>query len=468
MVEIKLKPKISMLTLAMLNVATVLSLRGLPVMAITGFHMLFYLFFASFFFLIPCALVSAELAAGWPEEGGVYRWVKGAFGSRLGFLAIWLQWIQSVMWCTIVLAFAATTIAYIFKKPELANNGVYVVSVILGIYWLATFVNFFGLKLAGPITTAGVILGTILPGVFIIALGILWVADGHQIAFLQQDISFFPNLSNFGNISFLAGIVLLFAGIEVNAVHVQELENPRRDYPRAMLLATGIILFVFILGAWSVAAVLPSNEISLTAGIMVAFERMLQLYHLQFLQPILGLSIVFGVVGGVLAWVAGPSKGLLATAKCGEIPPCLAKTNKHGAQVNILIIQGIIVTILTSIYLFMKSIDAAFFLLSAMAVNLYLVVYMLLFAAVIMLRYKKPNIARSYKIPGGNLGIWIVAGMGFLAVTFAFVITFIPPVILQVGTPILYSSLVVSSLIIFTCAAFVINAFKKPSWFYGN
>jgi glutamate:GABA antiporter len=460
----KQKFVISMFTLAMLNVAAVMSLRGLPMMANTGLQMLFYLFFASFFFLIPCSLVSAELATGWPKEGGVYRWVKEAFGSRLGFLAIWLQWIQNVIWFPIVLAFAATAVAYIFKKPELANNHIYIASVVLIIYWLATFINLFGLKVAGSITTAGVIFGTILPGIFIIILGLLWVIDGNIIYFLQGGVSFIPNLSEFSNISFLAGIILLFAGIEINSVHVLDLKTPKRDYPRAILLSTIIILFIFVLGSLSIATVLPQNEISLTAGIMVAFEKMLNIYHLSFLLPIIGSLIVFGVIGGVLAWIAGPSKGLLATAKCGELPPFLAKTNKNGVQINILIIQGILVTMLTSLYLIMDNVDIAFFLLSAMTINIYLVVYMLLFASGIILKYKKPNIVRSYTVPGGNLGMWIIAGIGFMAVLFSFCTSFIPPAKLQVGTPLLYSLTVLLGLVLFAGSAFVINYLKQPSW----
>jgi putative glutamate/gamma-aminobutyrate antiporter len=457
--------KLSMFTLAMLNVAAVMSLRGLPLLADTGMQMLFYLFFAAFLFLIPSALVSAELATGWPKDGGVYRWVKEAFGARFGFLAIWLQWIQNVVWFPIVLAFAAVTIAFALKRPELADNNLYIVLVIVGIYWLATFINFFGIKVAGSITMAGVILGTILPGIFIIALGTLWIIDGNKIAFLQENISFFPNLSDFSNVAFLSGVILLFAGIEIGAVHVRELNKPLRDYPRAIFLATIIILIVFVLGALSIATVLPSNEISLTAGIMFAFDKMLQLYHLQFLLPIIGILITFGAVGGVMAWIAGPSKGLLATAESGEIPPFLAHTNKYGVQVNILILQGIIVTLLASLYLIMDNVDTAFFLLSAMTINLYLVMYMLLFAAGISLRYTKPNVSRSYKIPGGkNWGMLLIAGIGFVAVMFSFCISFIPPTQLQVGTPALYSSLVVLGLITFTGTAFIIHAFKKPTW----
>lgn len=457
--------KIGLLTFIMLNVAAVMSLRGLPMIASVGLSMLFYLFFAAFFFLIPCALISAELASGWPEEGGVYRWIKEALGSKFGFLAIWLQWVQNVIWFPMVLGFAAVAMAYIFKKPELlSNNNNFIFLVIIIIYWLATFINFYGLKLTGLITMIGVILGTILPGLFIIAMAGLWIANGNTIAFLQSEIKFLPNFSNFSNISFLAGIFLLFTGIEINSVHVLELENPRKNYPKAIFIATLMILTIFVLGSLSIATVLPKNEISITAGMMDAFEKILTIYNIEFLLPFLGVFIAFGVLGGVMTWIAGPSKGLLATAKNGEIPPFLAKTNRKGVQTHILIIQGFIVTIISSLYLIMDNVDVAFFLLTAMTVNLYLVMYFLLFLSAIILRYKKPDVIRYYKVPGGNLGMLIIAGTGMIAVIFAFLISFVPPEQLEVGTPILYSSLVLFGLVLFCGSAFIINSYKKTSW----
>lgn len=455
---------LNMFTLAMLNVAAIMSLRGLPMMADVGMLMIFYLLFTSLFFLIPCSLISAELATGWPENGGVYRWVKEAFGSQWGFVAIWLQWIQNVIWYPTVLAFAAAALAYLFNKPTLANSNVYTATIILIAYWGATFISFHGLKIVSSISTTGVILGTIIPGIIIIGLGISWILAGNPIAFMQEPIRFFPDFNHFSNIAFLASIILLFAGMEVGAVHVRELKNPKVDYPRAVFLATIIIVLIFALGAFAVAAVIPAKDISLTAGVMETFARILATYRLDWLLPFIGILIAFGSLSGVLAWISGPSKGLLATAKNGEIPPFLAHTNKKGIQTHILWIQALIVTVLTSIYFIMDNVSHAFFLLSAMTITLYLVMYLLLFAAGIKLRYSQPQVQRAYKIPGGNFGMWLVAGVGILAVAFALCVGFIPPAKLQIGTPCLYVSLVTAGLIIFVGLPIIIHACKKPSW----
>ena len=237
------KRVLGVFVLAMINVCIIASLRSLPLMAEEGFSLVFFFVVAALMFLIPSALVSAELATGWPERGGVYLWVKEAFGERWGFLAIWLQWIQNVIWYPTVLSFAGATLAYMIN-PDLASNKVYMISVILIIYWGATLASFRGMSTAGWLSTVGVISGTLIPGAAIIILGLIWFSSGNtpQISLTAKDL--FPDMGSIRNIVFLAGVLLAYAGMEVSAVHAQEVKNPKRDYPRAILLATFIILTI--------------------------------------------------------------------------------------------------------------------------------------------------------------------------------------------------------------------------------
>ena len=460
--------KIGVFALAMLNVGAVMSLRGLPMMAKEGLSMIFYLLFASVLFLVPISLVSAELATGWPRAGGVYRWVKEAFGSGFGFTAIWLQWIQNVIWYPTVLTFAAGCISYMFVDPELAGNKYFTLAVVLIVYWGATFTTFRGVKTSGKLTTLAVVGGTLIPGVLIIALGIIWLLTGNPLEFLHvakgQSVSILPDLSSFNSISFLAGIVLLFAGMEVGAVHVADLKNPKSQFPKAVFLAMFIIIIIFTLGSLSVAAVIPEGKISLTAGIMQGLKDLLSGFNIPWLLPIMGFLTAFGAVGGVLAWIAGPSKGLLATAKDGELPPFMAYTNKAGVQTHILYIQGCIVTVISLVYIVMPTISSAFFLLTALTAILYLIMYIMLYASAIKLRYIKPDVERTYRVPGGNAGMWIIAGIGLLAVLFAFFIGFFPPALLTVGSPTFYVVFLILGVIVFVGAPIIINKSKKPSW----
>ncbi len=472
--------KVSITTLALMTVASVVSLRGLPMMAAEGFTMVFYILFATFIFLLPAALVSAELGSAFNKEGGgVYTWVKAAFGSRWGFTAIWLQWIQNVVWYPTVLAYAASCLAYLFMRPSLAQDGKYIGLVIIVVYWLATFVALKGSNAVNQVTKYGVIVGTLLPGIAIIVLGALWADTGNTVAFLEPvaghsiaheswHARFLPHISGLGSIAFLAGIVLLFAGVEVQAVQVADMDNPGRNFPLAMFLASAIIIALFMLGSFAVAAIIPAENLSLTAGLMQSFQVAFDKFHISFLTPIIGLCMAFGAIGGVMSWVTGPSRGLLATGKEGELPPLLTKSNERGAPVSLLFIQAIVVTILASLYFFMKDVSVAFFVLSAMTATLYLAMYMLMFASAIYLRITQPDLPRTFKIPGGMFGMGLVAGIGFLGVTFALIVGFFPPSNLPVGNPALYVGLVASGMIIFIGAPMIIQSFKKTAWKQGT
>ena len=141
------KAVVSTFSMAMMTAAAVVSLRGLPMMAKEQLTLFVYIAFATFIFLIPAALVSAELGGAFGEKGGgVYTWVKEAFGSRWGFVAIWLQWIQNVVWYPTVLAFSAAAIAYVVGEPKLANNGPYVGAFCIVAYWAATWITLRGVE----------------------------------------------------------------------------------------------------------------------------------------------------------------------------------------------------------------------------------------------------------------------------------------------------------------------------------
>lgn len=281
--------------LALMTAAAVISLRGLPMMAQEEMTMFFYIGFATFLFLIPAALVAAELGSAFAAEGGgVYTWVKEAFNKRMGFTAIFLQWIQNVVWYPTVLGFAAACIAYMVGKPELSQDGVYVGVFAIVMYWLATLLTFMGTSFISKITSQGFLIGTVLPGVIIIIVALVWVMGGNPVSFehipdtVSQIVNveaghahprFFPHMTGMSDIAFLAGILLLFAGVEVHAVHAQELKNPQRQFPAAMLLAALISFVLFTFGSLAVAIVAPYKTINLQSGVLETFHDVFAHYN---------------------------------------------------------------------------------------------------------------------------------------------------------------------------------------------
>jgi amino acid transporter len=174
--------KLSVATLAIMNITAVVSLRGLPAEAVYGLSSAFYYLFAAVVFLIPTAMVAAELAAMFSDkQGGVFRWVGEAFGPRTGFLAIWLQWIESTIWYPTVLTFGAVSFAFIGMNgahdAALASNKVFTLIAVLGIYWIATFIALKGLNWVGKISKWGGMIGTTILAGLLIVLGIIYIAS---------------------------------------------------------------------------------------------------------------------------------------------------------------------------------------------------------------------------------------------------------------------------------------------------
>lgn len=439
---VKFPKSLSVFTLAMINVAAIGSVKNWPFISEYGFSSLFYLLLGALIFFFPVSLVSAELATGWPKRGGVYVWVKEAFGHKTGFLAIWLLWIENFAWYPTILSFAASTLTYIFD-PSLAENKYYTLFLVLTFFWGATFANLFGMRTSGWISTVGAICGTLIPGLFIVTLGLVWYFSGSPLHINISAQSFFPDLSSLDNMVFFTGVMLAFCGMEMSAVHAMDVRNPQKDYPRAILLSAIIILGLSILGVLSIAIVVPKAEVSLVAGALQAISVFVKSYGISWTIPFIAAFMAIGAIGSVSTWIIGPSKGMLAAAEEGDLPPFFKKTNHYGVPLNLLIIQGLIVTLLSLMFLLMPTVSSGFWILSVLVAQLYLVMYILMFASAIKLRYSKPNVTRAYTIPGKKLGIWIVAGAGIIGASFALIIGYFPPSQLATGNPYIYSGFLI-------------------------
>lgn len=454
---------INVFMLAMLNVSIMASLRNLPLVAEYGLSAIVYFFLVGIFFLIPCALISAELATGWPKDGGVYVWVREGLGERWGFLAIWMQWVHNVTWFPVILSFVATTFAY-FAFPSLVNNPIYVLCIVLGCFWGMTLLNFLGIKTSGWFSTIGVILGTIIPGIFIISLGFLWLSNGHpsQIPFTWESVV--PEFESFGNIVFLAGLFLAFAGLEVSAGYAASVKNPQKNYPRSILIAAILTFLVFMLGSLAIAIVIPKNDISLVAGLMEAFKVFFSYYQLGWILPVMGILLIIGAIAEVNSWIIGPVKGLQATAIHGNLPPLLQRENKKNMPVGLLLLQGVIVTAASFAFLTMPTISGSFWILSALSAQMYLIMYILMFLAAIRLRYTKPHVPRPYRVSTNNHGIWLASALGILSSMFAIFIGFFPPSQIQVGSLSFYVSFLTIGLVAMCAIPLIIYQMKKPNW----
>jgi amino acid transporter len=454
------KRVLSVFSLVMINVIAVDSLRTLPITAKLGLPLVSYYLFAAFVFFIPVSLVAAELATAYPSTGGIYIWVREAFGQRTAFITIWLQWIYNVVWYPTIMAFIGATIAYLFA-PELANDKHYLLITNVTLFWLFTALNCFGMKISSILSTIGALLGTLLPMIGIIALGILWGFQGRHMALNFHSTSWLPDLNHLNHLSLFTAVLFGLLGMEMSAVHAEEVKNPQRDYPRALLYSTIIIFSTLVLGSVAIIIVVPDGELSVVSGLIDAYAVFFNAYHMPWMTPLTALCIIIGGLSGVSAWIIGPTKGLLIAARDGSIPKAFTKVNRHGAPVMILLTQGIIFTLLSGVFVLYDSINAAYWLLSDLCAQMALLVYVFMFAAAIKLRYSDPTRHRAYKIPGGIFGIWCVAGVGALCCLLAILIGFIPPAQIPFQNVAFFEAFLSAGLIIFVLIPWLLSKNKS-------
>lgn len=462
--------KLGVMTLAIMNVAAVVSLRGLPAEAVYGLSSAFYYLFAAIVFLVPTALIAAELASMFSDkEGGVFRWVGEAYGKRVGFLAIFLQWIESTIWYPTVLTFGAVSIAYIGMDTSsdalMASNKIFTLVTVLAIYWLATFISLKGLGWVGKVSKIGALVGTIIPAALLIIFGIIYLSTGgHNNMDMSQ--GFFPDLSKFDNLVLASGIFLFYAGMEMMGIHVMDVKEPAsKNYVKAIITGAIVTVFIFVLGTFALGVIIPVKDINLTQSLLVGFDNYLNYLHLHWASPVIAIALMFGVLAGVLTWVAGPSKGIFSVGRAGYLPPFFQKTNKIGVQKNILFVQGGIVTLLALLFVVMPSVQSFYQILSQLTVLLYLIMYMLMFSAVIVLRYKMPKANRPFAIGKKSNGwVWIVGGVGFLGALLAFILSFIPPSQINTGSNSVWFTVLIIGCLLFVAIPFMIYAMRKPSW----
>jgi putative glutamate/gamma-aminobutyrate antiporter len=456
------KKAITASMLALMNLCAICNIKNFPLLAEYGLSVISFLLLSAIFFFIPTALVSAELASGWPDRG-VYSWVKTALGARFGFLAIWLEWIENVIWYPTILSFIVSTFAYIFN-PALAQNKTYVLCAILITFWAVTFVNFLGMKVSGWISSITALFGTVIPIVLIIFLGAFWVLSGHPVQIEFSWNNLIPDFSSINQLVLLSGVLLGLAGMEMSAVHARDVQSPQKDYPRGIFYSAILILLFSVLGSLAIAIIIPNEKIQLASGGMEAFSYLFKAFNMGWAMPIVAAVTTFGALGMMSTWIAGPSRGIYATAEHGDIPPLFHKTNSHGMPVNILITQAIVVTLLSLVFLLMPSVNSSYWALMALSSLLYMIMYILMFITGIVLRYKHPEVQRHYKIPYGNLGMWVISLLGILGAGFGIVVSYFPPSQIDTGSLIILESFLIGATLFFCALPMIIFSLRKPHW----
>ncbi|GAA1031254.1 APC family permease [Virgisporangium ochraceum] len=450
---------ISWVALALMTTSSVASLRPSPTMAVYGLACIFLYVVPALVFLLPTSLVSAELASGW--SGGVYNWVSEGISKPAGFLAVWCQFAMTIFYYPSLLGFVASTLAYVIN-PDLASSGVWTAIVIMVCYWTGVWVSSRGTQGVAGLASAGLIIGTLVPGTLLVILGMAFLGQGNESAAPMTADNLLPAWAGLASLVLIVNNFLSYSGMEMNAVHVGSLRKPGKEFPRAIFLSMGLVLLIFILPALAISWIVPAEQLSLTAGIMQAFDVVFVEFGSQWLTPIVGVMLVMASLGGMLTWLAGPSRGLLLISrKEGYLPPYLQRLNKHGVQQNILVVQGAVTTVIAMAYAFIPDVSSAYWIFSVITTQVYLIMYLLMFVAAVRLRRKHPDHPRGYRAPM-LVGL---CGVGFAASLAALLIGFIPPSQFESGNAGIYVAVVAGGALgLGLLVPYLFYKARKPSW----
>jgi amino acid transporter len=271
----------------------------------------------------------------------------------------------------------------------------------------------------------------------LIALGAWWVFSSNSVAVAFSWNDLLPSFDLLDNCGAIVTIMASFLGMELAGVHVSDIENPQKNFPKAIGYSVLILLGTLILGSLAVAVVLPKQDIHFVDGIMQTFTTFLTAFHMPYLIPVLALLIVIGSTGGSVNWLLSPAKGLLQVAEFGFLPSFFSVKNKHGVPFRILILQAILVSTFSFFLQFVPNVNTYYWFLMSLSTGLYMLMYILLFLAA--LKLKRPE--KSYRIPRGVRTISCLAGLFACAITI--IIGFQLPSNMVIGSKINYVLMIV-------------------------
>ena len=331
-----------------ITASMVMTVYEYPTFASSGLHLLFFLVVGGVLWFLPVALCAAEMATveGW-QSGGIFAWVGNMLGRRWGFAALFYQWFQITVGFVTMAFFVLAAFAYVVKWDALYNNPLVMFIGVAVIVWTLTLTQLGGTKLTEKISKIGFLGGIVVPVVvLLIGLVAYFMTGGvSQVEFRASAIV--PDFSKIDTLVIFASFILAYMGIEASASHISELENPNRNYPLAMIVLCVLAIALDAIGGIAVAATLPTAVLdgNMSFGVIEAFEAIFATHFgMGWIVFVVALLLVLGVLAEISAWIVGPSRALLETAKEGIIPPAFAKVNKHGVSVKTVVMQAIIVT----------------------------------------------------------------------------------------------------------------------------
>ena len=374
---------------------------------------------------VPLVFTVLELSSRYPEEGGLYSWTRRAFGEFPGYLSGYLYWSSNLPYFPSLFYFTAANALFIFghKFDVLQSSQSYFIIFSMIALLLAVGLNVVGLNIGKWLHNLGAI-GLWIPGIVLVGMGIAaGVLYGSATPFTAQ--SFVPS-THLKDIIFWSTIAFSLSGLESASMLGDEIEDARRNIPRALLIAGALITILYIAATVAMMLALPPQEIQNMQGIIHAIALVATRLGIPWIAAGIALLITFGGLGQAGAWFAAGARlpFVIGIDRC--LPPAFAKVHpKWGTPYVALLVQAAIAAVLIFAGQAGTSVAGAYNVLVSMSVIGYFIPYMFMFAAMIKLQ-REPAGPEVIRVPGGTPVAIALAAIGFTTTTISVGLAMLP------------------------------------------
>ena len=411
------------------NIATVLGPRWIAAAAHNGTSSISLWALAAVFFFVPTALVISELSTRFPSEGGLYVWSKEAFGDFHGFVAGWTYWIYTVFYFPGLLLASVSMSAYVVGAggADLARERSFLLAGSLLILLIAVGLNIVGLNIGKWLQNAGGV-GTYMPLLILCGVGgAVWLRNGSVTHFTWSNI--LPHW-DWNTVNFWSQIAFAFTGLELVSAMSEEIRDPQRTLPRAILGSGIMIAAIYMVGTLAVLAMVPAAQVDPKSGVFQAITHGSGLLRVGMLGVIAALLVTAGNAGGVGSTVAGIARVPFVVGIDRYLPSAFGRIHPRWRtpHISILVQAGVSGAVLLASQI-NETMEGAYQGLIDVAVILYFIPFLYMYAAAIKLagREDRRTSANTVLIPGGKLGVWIAGGLGFAVTLASILLSAIPP-----------------------------------------
>lgn len=358
-----------------------------------------------FLFFIPYGLITAELGTAYPDQGGLYIWVKNAFGEKWAARSTWLYWINVALWMPAVYVLFAGMFAQLFF-PEMGLWGQILIGIIMT--WITVWIGSIKLDAGKWVPNIGAFIKALLMVVIGVAAFVFASRNG-----VANDLSFTNLLPAWdAGLFFLPVIVYNFMGFELMSGAGAELENPGKDIPRAIIISGVLIAIFYLLGTIGMLMALPLEDLGLVEGIIDTLRILLgESGFGGFIVTLLGVGALYSLLANMVTWTMGANRSAAEAAKEGDLPAVFGKLHPVNlTPVNAFLITGVVSTVVIILYGFMAgNAEDLFWTLFAFSSMVFLLPYLVMFPAFLKLRQSDPDRERPYRVPGGKAFAWVLA-----------------------------------------------------------